>query len=538
MYGCYMRKLGSAGVCFLLMVPALHDYSSAQTPAVKSNDRSVAEPDSVQELLSQLETDYKELLGLTQHKLKLEEASKLLAETNDNSTWTNYSSACKILREYRAKAAVPLLLKYMIVHTERSSRHVMIPEYVSTLEQLTGLTLELKYRSGPEERDVLAEQIDSWWSENKAKIQVDPQEMDDQAFAKYVRNLLDEIRALGEFTRTRAERETCYVTNQAVQYNLLKKAESSRPLSVEVVPRMLPIALKACEESPVFAYETVWLLSEFCKAGIGDGVLEAANDSKKSSAVRLACWLAMYRAGNAYPSKELVELYQQEKDFERRLILLASMRWGNREVIPTLLMAMEDQNFEIASAAACAVVKFQPPDAILKIEKMLSIERESPLLVYNALAEFKSIESKLLLKKLLEDGLDGGANRAHMGRLLDAFETAWEVAPYARSRSNDDELVRARTGLDFAELALKKRDQEIANTRAHVDNVQEQLRLAEKILELRLSEYRRLSALLGDEIVSTELVQEAKQELEKSRTEVETRKRQLVDAKARLEKLE
>lgn len=538
MYGCFVRKLGYASVCFFLMLPALHCYVYAQTPAAESSDRSGSEGDSVQELLSQLEADYKELLVLTQHKLKLEEASKLLAETNDNSTWTNYSSACKILREYRAKAAVPLLLKYMIVHTERSSRHVMIPEYANTLEQLTGLTLEFKYRSGPEEKDILAEQIAPWWSENKAKIQVDPQEMDDRAFAKYVRNLLDEIRGLGEFTRARAERETCYVTNQTVQYNLLKKSESSRPLSVEVVPRMLPIVLNDCEESPVFAYETVWLLSEFCKAGLGDGVLEAANDTKKSSAVRLACWLGMYRAGNEYPSKELVELYQQEKDFERRLILLASMRWGNRAVVPALLLAMEDQNFEIASAAACAVVKFQPPEAILKIEKMLSIERESPLLVYNALAEFKSLESKLLLKKLLEDGLDGGANRAHMGRLLDAFETAWEVAPYARSRSNDDELVRARTGLDFAELALKKRDQEIANTRANVDNVQEQLRLAEKILELRLSEYRRLSALLGDEIVSTEVVQEAKQELEKSRTEVETRKRQLVDAKARLEKLE
>ncbi|MFO0941219.1 MAG: HEAT repeat domain-containing protein [Pirellulales bacterium] len=426
-------ELGTAKICSFLFFLLVFSELRAQEKSIESIKASASKASLVQELLTQLDKDYQSLRQSSPHKLKLEQAEKLLAETNDNTTWTNFSIACKILREHRAKAAVPLLLKYMIVHTDRSSRHVIIPEYIKTLEQLTGKTLVIN-NPGTEKKDALAEQISQWWRENEAQIQVDPQEMDDHAFVKYANNLLNEIKGVGEFTRTRAERETCYVTNQTVHYNLLKKAESSRPLNELIVPRLLPLVLKACDEAPVFAYEAVWLLSDFCKVGLGEKIRETADDPNQSAAVRLACWLGMYRAGYVYPSKELVELYRQEKDFERRLVILASMRWGNRDVVPTLLIAMDDPNFEIASAAACAVVKFQTTEAIAKFEKLLSVERDSPLLVYNALADLKTYESKLLLKTLLKDGLNGGANQAHLGRLLDAFESAWGARPNIRPR--------------------------------------------------------------------------------------------------------
>jgi HEAT repeat protein len=298
------------------------------------------------------------------------------------------------------------------------------------------------------------------------------------------------------------------------------------------------LVLSACEDQPVFPYEAVWLLSEFCKAGMAEKTHAIASDPKQDLAVRLACWLGMYRAGHAYPSEEMIQLYQQETDFERRLIILASMRWGSKVLVPTLLTAMDDKNFEIASAAACSVVKFEVPAALPKIEKLLSVEHESPLLVYNALAELKSFDAKLLLRKLLLDSLEGGANRAHLGRLLDAYESAWGVTQYGRMRTSEEVIVRARNGLQFADEAIKKRQTELVKLTANVDSVHEQVKSAEKILELRLSEYRRLSGLLGDEVITADVVQEAKVKLDASRAEMEAVQQNLVDAKARLELLQ
>lgn len=531
-------KVFKSGVFLLLIGTLLQSDLCAQSTIDAPATEKAPVLESVNALLQQLDEDYKKLLEISNHKVEITNAEKLLAETNDNTTWTNYSEAIRLLRDYRDKAAVPLLLRYILIHTERSSRHVMIPEYVKTLEVLTGKPLTIKYQEGAELRVSLANQIGPWWKENKDQITVDPEGMDDKSLALFVNNLLSEIRGLGEFTRSRAERETCYVTNQTVHYNLLKKAESSRSLHEEIFPRQFPLVLSACEDQPVFPYEAVWLLSEFCKAGMAEKTHAIASDPKQDLAVRLACWLGMYRAGHAYPSEEMIQLYQQETDFERRLIILASMRWGSKILVPTLLTAMDDKNFEIATAAACSVVKFEVPEALPKIEKLLSVEHESPLLVYNALAELKSFDAKLLLRKLLLDSLEGGANRAHLARLLDAYESAWGVTPYGRMRTSEEVIVRARNGLQFADEAIKKRQNELVKLTANVDSVHEQVKSAEKILELRLSEYRRLSGLLGDEVITADVVQEAKVKLDASRAEMEAVQQNLVDAKARLELLQ
>jgi hypothetical protein len=495
------------------------------------------EEEAVEVLLRQLDEAYIQYLETSKIESEIRKAESLLQETNDNTTWTNFKAASKLLREQRDKAAVPLLLKYILLHSERSSRNVIIPEYLRTVEQLTGKQLPMKYQPGPDLREHLAGQISLWWNENKDSFNVDPQEMDDEALGFYIRNRLLEIREIGEFTRSKAERETCYATCQTVHYGVLKKSEAMIPLHGGNLPQQLRLLLEACDDQPVFPYEAVWLLSELCKAGLASNVLEVASDANRDKAVRLVCWLALYRAGNAYPSKEMLELYQQEVDFERRLILLASMRWGSPIVAPTLVSALEDENFEIASAAATSVVSFQVAEALPRIEKLLSVERESPLLVYNALAEMKSFESKLLLKKLLVEALQGGANRVHLGRLLDAFESAWGVTRNSHLRSSTDTIVRARTGLQFAEVAIQKRNEELLKLAASLESLSEQLKIAEKVIELRKSEYRRLSGLLGDEIVTAEIVQEAKAHLELSRTEAEGYQQKIVDTKARIEQI-
>jgi hypothetical protein len=534
--GMFLRAVRNVVILWLLGI-APRTELVAQSELAKPASEQITVVDAFEDLLRQLDEAYLQSLESSSIESEVRKAEALLLETNDNTKWTNFKEACKLLREHRDKAAVPLLLKYILVHTERSSRHVMIPEYLRTVEQLTGKPLPIKYQDGPELRTRLTAQIEMWWKENKGSFTVDLQEMDDKALGVYIRNRLLEIRELGEFTRSRAERETCYVTCQTVHYGLLKKSEAMTPLDGGNLLQQLSLVLEGCEDQLDFPYEAVWFISEICKAGLADKVLESASDSNRDSAVRLVCWLALYRAGYAYPTQEMIELFQQEVDFERRLILLASMRWGSKDVVPTLVAALEDKNFEIASAATTSVVPFDAPEALPKIEKLLSVERESPLLVYNALAEMKSFDAKLLLKKLLVEALDGGANRAHLSRLLDAYESAWGVTHHSRLRNSSDIIVRARTGLQFAEVTIQKRKDEVEKLTASVESLGEQLKIAEKVLELRQSEYRRLSGLLGDEVITAEVVQEAKAKLDLSRTEVEGCVQAIVDAKAQLEQM-
>jgi|JI9StandDraft_1071089.scaffolds.fasta_scaffold10199_5 hypothetical protein len=513
-------------------------FSCPKASAQEQVSDAAKENPNPKDVINKLKLAYTQLLQSSKHRAQVEQAAQLLAETNDNTHWTNYSVAAKLLQEHRDKAAIPLLLQYIVIHTERSSRHVMIPEYAKTIEFLTGRECNLGRAQAAYPVERLAPLVLQWWMDNEATLSVEPETMDDKELAAYVKTLLSEARSQGEFTRTRAERETCYVTSQTVNYGLLKKSESTQRLSGDVATKLLPLVLSASDDQPLFPYEAVWLLSDLAKMGQEVEIRKLALDPNQDRAIRLACLLGLYRAGASYPTETILHLYQNEVDFERRLILLVSMRWGGKEVLPILLSAMDDTNFEIAGAAACATVGFKSSDALVKFEKMLMVERENPFLLYNALAEYKTHEARLVLKRLLVAALDGGPNRQNVSRLLDSFETAWGVIAYNRSRSSDDVIVRARTGLEFAEEALRKRERELVQLRANVESIDVQLKLAEKILELRQAEYRRLSVLLGDEVVAATVVQEAKQELDKMRTEVELRKQQLVDAKARVELLQ
>ena len=70
-------------------------------------------------LLYRLEADYLALLKKAANPQALLEAEELLATTNDNSRWTNYSAASRLLRKHREPAAIPLLLTYIVLHAER-----------------------------------------------------------------------------------------------------------------------------------------------------------------------------------------------------------------------------------------------------------------------------------------------------------------------------------------------------------------------------------------------------------------------------------
>jgi hypothetical protein len=117
---CFVRTLNADEAPKQEQSPTTHASSLIRTkPVTPVKD----------ELLHGLEVDFLNLLRTESNPRPFLQAEQLLAETNDNSHWTNYSQAVKILLAERSKTGIPLLLRYMVIHAERSARHVMIPAY-------------------------------------------------------------------------------------------------------------------------------------------------------------------------------------------------------------------------------------------------------------------------------------------------------------------------------------------------------------------------------------------------------------------------
>ena len=133
------------------------------------------------ELLYELEKDFVDLLRESDHVDQLLEAEDLLVATDDSSHWTNYSAATQILRRDRDIAAIPLLLRYIVLHSKRSSRHVMIPEYRKTIVAISGHEIPAFYQSGPDTvtrmRSKVRELVNGWWRGAKKELVSDPDKM-------------------------------------------------------------------------------------------------------------------------------------------------------------------------------------------------------------------------------------------------------------------------------------------------------------------------------------------------------------------------
>ncbi len=138
-------------------------------------ERLQLESPPTDKLLYGLEKDFVELLKTAGDPQALLEAEQLLEATNDNSRWTNYSAATRILRAHREKAAIPLLLRYIVLHAERSSCHVMIPEYAKTISVISGCQLDSPYEAGPNQiermRVKVGQLVETWWSKEKDNIE-------------------------------------------------------------------------------------------------------------------------------------------------------------------------------------------------------------------------------------------------------------------------------------------------------------------------------------------------------------------------------
>lgn len=501
------------------------------------------------ELLHLLERDFVDLLQQSDNVDKLLDAEDLLIATNDSSHWTNYSAATRILKADPDLAAIPLLLRYIVLHAKRSSCHVMIPEYRKTILMICGHELPPLYEAGPDLEARMRVRVlalyNDWWRKEKDQMSVEPAKMTAGQRQVLVANLLKEVRYHGDFTGSGGASDTAYGAYHNVYYKV-RDGSSSAPIESPLHPSMIPLILAPsgyrADAEPAgapkrFPYETIVILAEFVKNGDQAVIENIADDQGQNAAVRMACILALFRAGHSFRTDQMLELLDEETDLERRLILLLSLRWAGAEAVPALLKQMEDANIEIATAAGCALTDRKPEEAMPKFERLLLRHHVSmPLLLLNAMAEYKTRESRALLTRLLTDAVEGRQNRQHLSRIVRAFADGWEI-PGSAYRTDDpaDYVRQAKLALAHSREMVRQWQAESQRLGAAVASLRTRLEVAETIENLRRQEYKRLLALQGEEIVLPEESQEALVQLKTATDEVGALRAKLAERQSKLE---
>ncbi|MCI0458787.1 MAG: hypothetical protein L0Z62_17650, partial [Gemmataceae bacterium] len=265
-------------------------------------------------LLKQLDSDFEALVKAEKDPQPLREAARLLAATDSSSNWTNYSSVTTLLRRSRARAAVPLLLAYLVRHGDprRFNSHIYIPAYVGVLELLTGKEIGPLYRSGGGIREVRAaveRLVNDWWKPHKDNITTD----------------------IGKMTDEQAELVTARLLVQAA-----RSSEGATTLTArDVHPRMIPLILARTgyldgdqakqpprRDTYQIPQEAVPILATLRKDGEAPELDKIAADARQNSATRLLCLMALSRAGEDIPLANLVGLLEKEKKLDRRLRMI------------------------------------------------------------------------------------------------------------------------------------------------------------------------------------------------------------------------
>ena len=504
-------NLGAISLLLCVAGWTLADETFQQKIAARAAASMIDDSDP---LLFKLELDFVRLLKTAKDPMSLLKAEELLAATNDNTHWTNYSSAASIIRQSPDKAAIPLLLRYMVLHTKRSNAGIMVPEYARTITLVSGH--EVDDKQSVDEKSVrtrVQKIVDQWWSAESKREDSGPQ-LTKQKLQIISRALLEDVRRNADFRGSGGRMDSAYRAYHNVVYSI--PAKSSERLTIrQTYPGMAKYILQSSgysedgkptsDRSEKFAYEAIPILAELAKNGGRDEVASIVNDDRQNSSVRMICTLALFRAGESYRSDVMIKLLGEESNMQRRLIILCSLRWAGATATDSLLKAMRDENIEIATAAATALTETRP-QAALPIFRELLLKRkypQPPILLLSSLEEYHSSEAVDILGQMLTEALEGKSKERHLSRILDAYVGAAKVARPNWRRKDYDARAAARLVMaqyrDKAAAANRNMQQQTAL----LESVRTQLRVASEIYSLRKTEYKRLLVLQGDEIVTT-----------------------------------
>jgi hypothetical protein len=408
-------------------------------------------------LLQQLDADFEATVAKDPNQRQVREAAGLLeglSPTSDavdkphrGKPWTDALRAVAILRQARSKAAVPLLLKYMVLHADVGNAHILLAEYADVLAILTGRDVENPNRSGGRDRKAavrgaVAALVENWWTPNQGKITTDLDQMTGQQRELVVDRLLRKA-AHADYLEDRheADEATAYRLHEVISYRVLGRSSHDRAgwYAEELRPALLPAILarvgyaeQPTEETrarPVrIPFSAIGMLAQLRRDGGAKSLAAIADDARQNAAARLACVLALHRAGEELKLPVLLSILKTEADLENRLVAILALGYSEErtQTGAVLVELLDDPNIEIRTAAVCALRGCRPGSALPKLKKMVDHfdPRQGAPFIFDTLGEYRTKEANAILVDFLRATLEDGRNERYLLNAVSALEKA------------------------------------------------------------------------------------------------------------------
>jgi len=415
------------------------------------------------------------------------------------------------------------------------------------------------YTFGPEAekymRLTVGKIVDEWWSRQRDNIVTDPAKMSVAQLNVLIDIIIEEIRDGSnhdifhrDLKRWKAG-DSANAANELLKQSMNQSKTSCRRLPVLLHPVMLELILARCayfsssekgqeDYSLHVLYETIPALTVLARKGQSTELARVAEDQTQNFADRLCCILALYRAGEPLKTKELLQILEVEPQLDNQLVVLVALGFGDESAVPVLLRFMDNTNTEIATAAAIALQKARPEEALPKLKKLIHSDRLRPGSAYplfEIIAKYRNETSRKILAEYLEESLHSGNPHRELLPALAAFH---DVFAFDMQSLFDGELTVEET----TRLALAKYRELVDAAKnllmqlsAQLENAEAQLEAALAIEKLRCNEYERLLGLQLNGVATSKLSTQARDHLIEARSEVEAHRENVRKAELKLE---
>lgn len=392
--------------------------------------------------LARLDADFHRLVKEEKNPLPLRQAAKLLEQSTGDARWTESKKAIQLLRKHRSKAAVPLLLKGMIKLADERIGRMIVPMYADTLTVLTGVDIASSFKDRTQNiaqiRQRIHKLIKEWWIVGQDKVATNLESFSSEQLQVVVTHLLEVERRHSRHLRDREM--DVYSVHQILYYQVMKPSSAdehqwfAQDLNKNMVPTLLHesgYVEKPTGESKnkvvTVHFDAISMLASLRKSGNAELLDKVAADEEQHNAARLACVLAVYRAGEKLDSKTLLTILKGKGSVQNRLVAALALRYAREpEVVPALIKQLDDKNNQIRTAAACALRDVLPKSALPKLKTLINDldDGQSIPLVFKVISEYENVEAQGIIAEYLEEALQGGAKARYISRALSAFGDA------------------------------------------------------------------------------------------------------------------